>query len=288
MLFGEKEKNWEESVNLVNLTNVSILENVNKFPCYNKEISLPYTIIAIITEGNAEAIYDLRRVILNKNEVAIIPPNHTLKAIKTSNNYRSTLIVISRKFSDYIEKRLLKNHYAKFHTSPTFSINDEQLDEIMRICSVLKIIEENELNQRTEYLYNTLELLLSLLNHYQKDMEENYILWQKQSERIFAKFCDLLSEKYRAHRNVEYYANQLNITPKHFSKIVKTETNGTTATKYIAQYVCRNAEKILRSRPDLNIQEISDLLGFSEQSSFCRYFKRTTGVSPKAYLLRHK
>ena len=108
------------------------------------------------------------------------------------------------------------------------------------------------------------------------------------SWRQFEDVIPLLSEKYHSHRNVEFYANELNITPKHFSKIVKTETNGTTATKYIAQYVCRNAEKILRSRPDLNIQEISDLLGFSEQSSFCRYFKRTTGISPKAYLLKHK
>ena len=40
---------------------------------------------------------------------------------------------------------------------------------------------------------------------------------------------------------------------------------------------------MLRHHPELTIQQISNQLGFSEQTSFSRYFKAHAGMSPKQY-----
>lgn len=36
-------------------------------------------------------------------------------------------------------------------------------------------------------------------------------------------------------------------------------------------------------RPDLNVQTIADMLGFDNQATFSRFFKRETGLSPTEY-----
>ncbi|MDR1524556.1 MAG: AraC family transcriptional regulator, partial [Tannerella sp.] len=41
--------------------------------------------------------------------------------------------------------------------------------------------------------------------------------------------------------------------------------------------------KILLQSPKLTISEISYRLNFPNESYFCRYFKRHTGMSPKNY-----
>lgn len=51
----------------------------------------------------------------------------------------------------------------------------------------------------------------------------------------------------------------------------------------ISTYITVRAKSLLDSREDYSIQQISDFLGFSEPSSFSRFFKRETGMNPKDY-----
>lgn len=43
------------------------------------------------------------------------------------------------------------------------------------------------------------------------------------------------------------------------------------------------AKLLLRTNPDLNIQDISNELNFEDQATFSRFFKRETGMTPSAY-----
>ena len=40
---------------------------------------------------------------------------------------------------------------------------------------------------------------------------------------------------------------------------------------------------LMHVRRDLSVQAIADMLGFSEQASFSRYFRRETGMSPTEF-----
>ena len=67
----------------------------------------------------------------------------------------------------------------------------------------------------------------------------------------------------------------------HFSVIIK-EVVSISASDYIEQYLATQAKKLLTSRPDLSVQQISDHLGYADSPSFCRFFKRHTGITPSA------
>ena len=59
--------------------------------------------------------------------------------------------------------------------------------------------------------------------------------------------------------------------------------SGIGASEWIARYVIIQAKHLLSHHPNVTVQQISDRLGFSEQASFARYFKKHTGVTPTEY-----
>ncbi len=78
-----------------------------------------------------------------------------------------------------------------------------------------------------------------------------------------------------------FYAGKLFVTPKHLSAVLK-EVSDKTAGEWIDQRVILEAKVLLRST-GLNIQEISAMLNFANQSFFGKYFRHLTGMSPRDY-----
>ena len=86
---------------------------------------------------------------------------------------------------------------------------------------------------------------------------------------------------------MQFYANQMNLTPKYLSKVVRAATNGLSPVDWIEQYVIAQAKRLIESRATQTLQETAYLLGFSEPTSFYRYFKRITGMTAKQYRDSH-
>jgi AraC-type DNA-binding domain-containing proteins len=60
------------------------------------------------------------------------------------------------------------------------------------------------------------------------------------------------------------------------------EAGGKSAGEWIDERVILEVKALLKST-NMTIQQISDELNFPTQSSFGKYFKRLTGISPKEY-----
>lgn len=63
-------------------------------------------------------------------------------------------------------------------------------------------------------------------------------------------------------------------------------TRGCTAGSILANLLAREAKVCLRN-PDLSVQQVAELLGFSDQSAFGKFFKRECGMSPVQYRKEH-
>ena len=99
--------------------------------------------------------------------------------------------------------------------------------------------------------------------------------------RISDQFISLVQKNFKEERFLDFYANELSITPKHLSRTVKSQT-GFTAVEWIERYVILEAKVMLKSS-NMTIQQIADELNFPSQSFFGKYFKKNIGVSPKEY-----
>lgn len=99
--------------------------------------------------------------------------------------------------------------------------------------------------------------------------------------RMSDQFLALVQEHFRKERFLDFYAEKLDVTPKHLSRTIKKQT-GYTAVEWIERFVILEAKLLLKSS-NLNIQQIADELNFPSQSFFGKYFKKQTGMSPKDF-----
>ena len=82
----------------------------------------------------------------------------------------------------------------------------------------------------------------------------------KREEVLFNQFINLLTEHHRKERRVDFYAEQLFLSPKHFSTVVK-KVSGKTAGEWIDEYVILEAKALLKYSV-MSIQEVAYFMNF--------------------------
>ena len=127
-------------------------------------------------------------------------------------------------------------------------------------------------------LLSQTDIMAEMLDACRRDMDDDVRIHNR-GNTVFNEFCNLLAMNYCQQHEVAFYAEKAHLTTRHFSVIIK-EVVGLSASDYIEQYLATQAKNLLTTRPDLSVQQISYHLGFAESPSFCRFFKRLTGVTP--------
>lgn len=95
------------------------------------------------------------------------------------------------------------------------------------------------------------------------------------------RFVSLVAIHHAQHRNLEFYATNLHLTPKYLSSAIKSAT-GRSGQEWINSYVILEAKHYLK-HTKLPVKEIAYELCFRNQMDFYRYFQRHTGMTPSEY-----
>lgn len=103
-----------------------------------------------------------------------------------------------------------------------------------------------------------------------------------QKDYLFRSFIELLTNLDVKPRNVQWYADRLNVTSKYLSAVCK-KVSGRTAFQWINDSVQKDIVYWLQSS-DRSIKEIVHLLQFPNNSFFCKYCRQHFGMSPTAYI----
>lgn len=107
--------------------------------------------------------------------------------------------------------------------------------------------------------------------------------------RITAVFKELLNRQFPienssqkfTYRNPSDFANQLAIHVNHLNRALK-KTTGKTTTEHIAERLLGEAKALIK-HTDWNMAEISQALGYEDQSHFNNFFKKQTQYSPSEF-----
>lgn len=275
---------FEEKIDNINHLGLTVLRNVHHFPVYDKDIVSPYLVVCINHSGTARVLYDMQEAVFKQNEVAVVLPDHILRPLETSPDYCVTLIVHSPAFIEELNiKRLSQDRY-KFHQLPACSLTDEEMTQYLKAVELVEDISNASVERyplRHEMLIAQANVMIEMINAFRQEMDTQTRMGDYKYS-IFNDFCDLLALHYRKEHEVGFYAESMHLTPRYFSMIVK-EVIGRSASDYIEEYIATQAKNILQTRPDLSVQQICFHLGFASSPSFCRFFKRVTGKTPKQY-----
>ena len=290
--------NKEQLSNAVEQSGILIVRKVNRFFSYNENFVFPHIILTLCLSGSARAMYDMRVITHHKNDLSFIMPGHILHPIECSDDFTYAVFFISPRMFDDLRFYTFSHDYAKFNNAPVCSLTDEQAAQLLAIVDQLTIIAnhtEEELPHRYQALLAQLAVGYEFLNYFRREQDRQWA--ENRQVEIFNRFCDLVVEHYRESREVKFYANLLNITPKHLSKVVRAATrstlplaqakDGLSPNQWIEQYVAAQAKRLIETRATRTLQETAYLLGFAEPTSFYRYFKRATGMTAKQYRDNH-
>ncbi|MBR4850360.1 MAG: AraC family transcriptional regulator [Alistipes sp.] len=104
---------------------------------------------------------------------------------------------------------------------------------------------------------------------------------KERSSEYFERLMVLLADNFREQRNVEFYAEKMNISSKHLSRVIRNYT-GKSVHQWIDEFVALEIKNLLKYS-NMSIQQISFELNFPNPSFMGQYFKRITGQTPGEY-----
>ena len=105
------------------------------------------------------------------------------------------------------------------------------------------------------------------------------------SDYTFHTFTRLLRENPHK-REVQWFAEQIGITPKYLSEICK-DRSGKSASEWIADVTVAEIRHLLRDTT-LPIHQVAEQLEFPNASFFCQYTKKHTGLTPNKFRKERK
>lgn len=101
------------------------------------------------------------------------------------------------------------------------------------------------------------------------------------SKIVLEDFLLLVRDHHTKERSLSFYADKLYLTPKYLSKLIKS-VSGKSAHEWIDSFVILEAKNLLKYS-DMSIKSIVYELNFPNQTTFYRFFKTKTGMTPSEY-----
>ena len=102
-----------------------------------------------------------------------------------------------------------------------------------------------------------------------------------QLERLLSDYFEKEESLQRGLPTVEYLAEQLNVSPRYLSDMLRTLT-GQSAQQHIHEKLIEKAKEYLSTTP-LSVAEIAYHLGFERPQSFNKLFKKKMNVTPMEF-----
>ena len=259
----------------------------DKHPIHRYPIRFDGLYIGLREKGKARFSINLKEFEVDNNDLVICSPDDLVQATLFEDVHLVQSMVISSHFLKemYISLNSFMPFFAARKDQPVFHLTDDEIKEIKSFfISIKDAVESNDyfridITKRllAAYLYK----LGSILYRHLPELQAEAAKPLKREEILFKEFIRLVSEHHRKERRVDFYAERLFLSPKHFSTVIK-KVSGKTAGQWIDEYVILEAKTLLKYSA-MSIQEIAYYMNFPNPSFFGKYFRHHTGMSPSEY-----
>ena len=257
---------------------IIVFDDARGLPTKDGPFVSPDYVICICHRGHMDLLYDDYPDYTEQHSVGVIFPNHALVSVKVTDDYIATLIVADVSMMNDPMLQIINQLRYRYEQHPCVKLDKHEYKIIMNVVELMRETSRINIPDRRTLMARQLEFFLRLLSYYRiSKLNETDV-----GKRVSTQFHNDLAQHFREHRDVGFYAEKACLSAKHFSAVIKQET-GHTAAHWIHTHIVAEAKMLLHIRRDLPGQTIADMLGFEEQATFSRYFRRETGISPTEF-----
>ena len=264
------------------IDNVKVLQNPDP-------VRLQMNMIASCQRGSLHLAIGDREVEVGKGDIFICPPNTMLAIREVSDDFACTAMCVS----NHGMLNILRSHISVWNRAMYVSkvsvlkMNETDMVFYAKFTDLVRLCLDPQFSDRSSWkpyrreIVETLlkSALLAVSNLLLQDLPQDAA--NSSTNDLFDRFLELLQQSDIKHQPVEYFAQQLCITPKYLSIICKRHS-GKTAIDWITEYTLSDITYYLRSTTK-SIKEISGILGFSNTSFFGKYVREHLHMSPLKY-----
>lgn len=206
--------------------------------------------------------------------------------IETSDDFRGYLVVVDQVFFQQVIEEIrfhLSDTIYKYVQNPFVQLELTEVERMERLIFFLSdTIERQEHVFRGEIMRTILQTLQFdlwniIVRVYPSKTTEETPLWNN----LAGDFLHLVRTFCREHHEVRWYAERLCVSPDLLSAKLR-KLYGKSASRLIDETLAADAKTCLLNEK-YSIQDVADLLGFSDQAAFGKFFKRCSGISPSAF-----
>lgn len=257
---------------------------------YSKPRRPKYHLVIIVLEGSISLLINGERISFNRHSYINLPTWVDIYEIEYGQDFHAMVTATDRN----VVEDIFRNRNP-FPSDFGFSINHSLGGQIVNakdvrtlrkdISNMIDALNNKEHNFTEEINYAYFYILLTdmadmMWNRYSKG-QPSHRSEMKRADSILKEFAELLKKHILTETSVGFYADQLYISKKYLSRIVKDRTMVSIGT-IIAVMRTETAARLLRD-PDKSIQQVAAQMSFSDQSAFGKFFKKQTGMSPLKY-----
>lgn len=238
------------------------------------------SIAAFILAGELECVVDMTVHRINETGLLIILPSQIVEKIYFSDDFKGYWCVMASSFLDNMPTSHMLPVIENVRKNGFYPLTGESLEAIENYFKMIQGTLRTDNKYKGEILRHLTIAHYYGLGTYIHDMEDAGGVVSRY-EQISDRFIELVRENCHNRRDMDFYADALCLSAKHVSLAVRKVT-GDNAMKWIERYTVLKAKSLLRTT-SLSISEISDSLNFPAPSDFGKYFKKFTGMSPRAF-----
>lgn len=276
-----KPRSGFDTIRLGDSDELVVMENFGSLP--KGELSLDrHGLIVICTEGIAQFDYDGQQIRLHKDDLFLYMAHSVVTNFMSSSDFNCRQIWFSRgelwNINQYGEVSLSDLPYLKRHPIMHLTDDDVKLldDYFQLLCRRMRDPSPVLYSNIVRSLVST--MMLEILSMMRRQEPENTVTTGVHRQWLANEFMRLVEQSDGRIRKVDDFANQLNITPKYLSTLLK-ETMNRRPSEMIHFYTLKAIEHRLRYT-DMTMQEIANDLNFANASFFGKYFKEHAGMTP--------
>jgi AraC-like DNA-binding protein len=242
--------------------------------------------IAYLKEGAVFLQAGLNEYEINAPSIITLGPSVIRSFRKRSELLKMDIIFFKDTFllEKYVDV-LFFNNYDFFENADlnVFNLNDVYNIKFSRFFEIIQLTQATANYHQAPIIRNLIFALIYEIDAYHRLHSAG-----KQSSltgyTLFSKFKQLLNRNFMQERKLEFYADHLHVMPKSLSAAIKKQS-GRSAGKWIDETIALEAKVLLQNKM-LTVSQISDMLNFSNQSVFSKFFRANAGMSPVAYRKR--
>lgn len=243
-------------------------------------------------KGEFEVEINLKKFTIRKDSMFIYTPGNIVRVTnidpREKESVHFVVVAISEDLmsSTRFDFSKLYNESLRLLESPCVVINENERELCRKYFDLIQEVSKMRMPNMRESVTALISSIFYLMGAMWTDRltaakKNGGDEMSTRSKIVLEDFLLLVRDYHTKERSLSFYADKLYLTPKYLSKLIKS-VSGKSAHEWIDSFVILEAKNLLKYS-DMSIKSIVYELNFPNQTTFYRFFKTKTGMTPSEY-----